>query len=493
MICSKCGTEFPDESEFCWKCGTKVVKDDFIFCWKCGNKLPADCEFCNKCGIKQRNGNPTPSDETINAAEPSVNTNAAPEDTTESSAQPRQENAADTSEPDDMPEDGESNTRSPDDLTGIEFMCMTKAEIKRLQGKQASIAEMSEYLSRLVLDEGALIHKNLRVGDSLDKASAVFNIYLNRCISYCGDEAIATFYFDTDQRRIMLEFKLDSDFKILQAVLTGEPPVPENQRGERKDHEKTGEKTPLYKKIWGAFYSVAISIISIALLIQFIKALAPEDMETDNIAEVVVGSVFLSFIVELLPLLAIGVVLLIVALILHAVLKKKEAEENWEWEIQHPNAKQAGQQSASSQPGRSGKNKGKKMLVVVIIVFAVSVVISIILGSGACVPESKAITIVKNSYFEHYTNETIGDAFDNFFGAPVRSDFTTENGEHIVQCRGFCTYNGQNATMIIRIYFDDRDYSFLLYSITIDGMQQPNSAIDDYLSQIYTISANIGR
>lgn len=269
MICSKCGTEFPDESEFCWKCGTKVVKDDYIFCWKCGSKLPADCEFCNRCGTKQRNGVPSPSNETVNAAASSVNTYAAPEDTTESSEQPRQENAADTPEPNDIPDGGESDTRSPDDLTGIEFMCMTKAEIKRLQGKQAGIAEMSEYLSRLVLEEGALIHKNLRVGDSLDKASAVFNTYLNRCVSYCGNEATATFYYDTDQRRIMLEFKLDRDFKILQAVLTGEKPVKSNQQHKENNDDLVKKKVPKAVKI--------ILIVSGIILLVCISAVLTYD------------------------------------------------------------------------------------------------------------------------------------------------------------------------------------------------------------------------
>lgn len=487
MICSKCGTGFPDESEFCWKCGTKVVKDDFIFCWKCGSKLPAECEFCNRCGTKQRNV--SPSDETVNAAAPSVTTNAAPEDTTKSSAHPRQENAADTPEPNNISDGGESDTRSPDDLTGIEFMCMTKADIKRLQGKQASIAEMSDYLNRLVLEEGALIHKNLRVGDSLDKASAVFNTYLNRCVSYCGDEAIATFYYDTDRRRIMLEFKLDRDFKVLQAVLTGEPPIPENQRGESNNHEEPTEKTPFFVKFKRAFYSVAFVVMLIILIVQIVQA-ASAGVGAGEIAGAVAQGLFEGILKELLPWIIIGAVMLIVAIISVAKDKKREGEQH-QADPQPQNA-MVGQQNMSAPPGRSNQVKSKKLFVAVIIFFALSVVISIILGSGACVSESKAVKIVKNSYFEHYTSEKIGDAFDNFFGDPVWTDFTTESGDHIVQCRGRCTYyDDTNATMVIRINFDDTDYSFWLYSITINGIQQPNSLMDDYLSQIYTISANI--
>jgi ribosomal protein L40E len=56
VFCSKCGTNLPDGSEFCLKCGQAVqvmagvASAVALFCSKCSTELPDESQFCLKCG-----------------------------------------------------------------------------------------------------------------------------------------------------------------------------------------------------------------------------------------------------------------------------------------------------------------------------------------------------------------------------------------------------------------------------------------------------------
>jgi ribosomal protein L40E len=50
MICPNCGTQNPDDAEFCIECGTKLAEAD-AYCINCGAKLKPDAVFCPKCGV----------------------------------------------------------------------------------------------------------------------------------------------------------------------------------------------------------------------------------------------------------------------------------------------------------------------------------------------------------------------------------------------------------------------------------------------------------
>ncbi len=60
VLCSKCGTDLPDGSQFCLKCGEPVnavsASADFVVttatlgCSGCGAKLAEEALFCSKCG-----------------------------------------------------------------------------------------------------------------------------------------------------------------------------------------------------------------------------------------------------------------------------------------------------------------------------------------------------------------------------------------------------------------------------------------------------------
>ncbi len=56
MFCSKCGTNLPDGSEFCLKCGQAiqvtagVPSAIALSCSKCSTELPDESQFCLRCG-----------------------------------------------------------------------------------------------------------------------------------------------------------------------------------------------------------------------------------------------------------------------------------------------------------------------------------------------------------------------------------------------------------------------------------------------------------
>jgi len=50
VTCPGCGTDTPEESRFCYKCGHQIISINR--CGNCAAELPADAVFCLKCGHK---------------------------------------------------------------------------------------------------------------------------------------------------------------------------------------------------------------------------------------------------------------------------------------------------------------------------------------------------------------------------------------------------------------------------------------------------------
>lgn len=53
-ICAKCGAENLKESNFCARCGSKIVEKKDDVCTKCGKKTEVGQKFCGNCGTKTK-------------------------------------------------------------------------------------------------------------------------------------------------------------------------------------------------------------------------------------------------------------------------------------------------------------------------------------------------------------------------------------------------------------------------------------------------------
>lgn len=53
MFCVNCGTEIPDDAQFCPGCGAKAgqPKPKTVFCRNCGESISEDAIVCPKCGV----------------------------------------------------------------------------------------------------------------------------------------------------------------------------------------------------------------------------------------------------------------------------------------------------------------------------------------------------------------------------------------------------------------------------------------------------------
>ncbi|HZK28606.1 MAG TPA: zinc ribbon domain-containing protein [Clostridia bacterium] len=52
-MCSCCGHENPQGTEFCDDCGAKLIQWEKLFCAVCGAEISPCERFCGKCGAGQ--------------------------------------------------------------------------------------------------------------------------------------------------------------------------------------------------------------------------------------------------------------------------------------------------------------------------------------------------------------------------------------------------------------------------------------------------------
>lgn len=131
------------------------------------------------------------------------------------------------------------------------------------------------------------------------------------------------------------------------------------------------------------------------------------------------------------------------------------------------------------------QTKKKKTVPIVLgIVSAVFVVVALFVVFIICFGSSN-VDLVKNGTLKAYPDENIGVAFENFFANPTWEEFTSEDGDKIVEFNGDCYWYGEpeNCCIQFKIY-DDNSFEIAYAEV---GYYTFNSEIEliGLLSVIY--------
>ena len=98
---------------------------------------------------------------------------------------------------------------------------------------------------------------------------------------------------------------------------------------------------------------------------------------------------------------------------------------------------------------------------------------------------SKYISIVKNGALYAYSEQTVGNAFENFFAEPKWVSFTSDDGDIVVEFNGECTFNGEDVNCCIQFIVNKETEEFYTDYADIDGTPLSDSDIDDMYDVIY--------
>lgn len=123
-----------------------------------------------------------------------------------------------------------------------------------------------------------------------------------------------------------------------------------------------------------------------------------------------------------------------------------------------------------------------KILHIAIPVVAIVVVILIL----SAIFSTDYVDVVKDGMLYNISDdETVGEAFEDFFANPEWESFETEDGEIIVEFNGECEFYGDEADCCIQFEVDEDGEEFEVVYIDIDGESMNDFEIVSILEAIY--------
>ena len=146
----------------------------------------------------------------------------------------------------------------------------------------------------------------------------------------------------------------------------------------------------------------------------------------------------------------------------------------------YPNAPiPANTYAAPTMPGQPVQNKQMKKAPIILaaigIVIAVVIFLSLLGGSGP-------VELVKDGKLNAYPDETVGEAFGDFFSDPEWSTYE-DDGETYVKFTGGCYYDDEEVDVKIVFLVDGEEFE--IDSAKVDGREMAYVELIALLNEIY--------
>lgn len=140
--------------------------------------------------------------------------------------------------------------------------------------------------------------------------------------------------------------------------------------------------------------------------------------------------------------------------------------------------------NAAKQYIEQAKTDEKKRKTLISIAGVILVVIVLVVLVSSQFGGNRYINMVKKGTIGDYTSETVGKAFDDFFGSE-KWKYKKIDGDHIVTFTGECSLNGEDADVEIDFIVDPDDDTFMVSSLSCNGEDMGLFALAGLCESIY--------
>ena len=129
---------------------------------------------------------------------------------------------------------------------------------------------------------------------------------------------------------------------------------------------------------------------------------------------------------------------------------------------------------ACAAPVSQKKDNKKKIIGIVVgcvclLIAAVLILVGIFSAIGKAGGSDEYVDMVQEGSLYYFPDETVEEAFDNFFADPEWESFVSEDGDRIVEFNGTCEYYGEDENLCMQFTVDEETGEFEITYVDIAG------------------------
>lgn len=146
----------------------------------------------------------------------------------------------------------------------------------------------------------------------------------------------------------------------------------------------------------------------------------------------------------------------------------------------------------------SQKKDNKKKIIGIVVGCVCLVVAAVLILSGALSAGEKAggsdkyVDMVQEGSLYYFPDETVEEAFDDFFADPEWKSFVSEDDDRIVEFNGTCEYYGKDENLCMQFTVDEETGEFEITYVDIAGESFGDEDLEYILDTIFSDSPKAG-